>query len=206
MGAGRGIPKITICLLTDETCPFLDLRPNTKYPPSNPAKNVSYGPSLPGSEPICFNNSIVVLYIVAYFARFWACVLVALNMSVAFSRTVPDRKRNIILCHHIRQRIANWQEESVGNGIHQRVWKPNFGAIYSAIASCFQNRKPVRVLRIKNDALESFLSRPCISMIPRPSRCHISVPSSHRHSTFSRFKPRHVLCSLQDVRRHSRRT
>lgn len=46
---------------------------------------------------MCLSASIVSLYTVAYFARFVACVLVARSMSPAFSLTVPERNRNIIL-------------------------------------------------------------------------------------------------------------
>lgn len=42
-------------------------------------------------------------------------------------------------------------------GLHQRMGESNFGAIDGAIASSLDNGKVVRILRIEDDAVDSFL-------------------------------------------------
>jgi hypothetical protein len=156
---------MTICLLTDEMCPFLDLRPKTRYPPNNPAKNVSYGPSFPGSEPMCFSNNIVNLYTVAYFARFWACVRVAFNISFIFSSTVPDLKRKIILYPKFISRLCRYVASIVERDSHQRMWESHFRSIDSAIPSTLQHSQDICILGIENDALKRFLSTSILAFV-----------------------------------------
>ena len=51
-------------------------------------------------------------------------------------------------------RKREWEE-----GIHQRMWKPDFGTIHSAIPSSFHDSKVIRIFRIENHTLERFLLR-----------------------------------------------
>ena len=45
-----------------------------------------------------------------------------------------------------------WEED-----IHQRMWKPDFGTVHSAISSSFHDSEVIRIFRIEDYTLERFL-------------------------------------------------
>lgn len=115
------------------------------------------------------------LYIVANLARLRAWVLVARKMRAAFSRTLYAIFISADMAGGGGKTVRTFQtgraqsffsslsvEASFQRGvalwrIHERMWKPDFGAVNGAVAGSLDDGEDVMVIWVENNALSSRL-------------------------------------------------
>lgn len=142
--------KLHTCLLILPGC-----RPKTAYPPSRPAKKLSYRPSFPAPAGIFRSTIMDALYMRANVARLRACRRVAFKTSFVFSRILNNKAISFVLGgevargdvrsrseqkYHSRSSRSQSAMPYTGvfgcprSNIHQRMRKANFRSVDDSIA------------------------------------------------------------------------